>query len=79
MGTVGTDGSNWLQIMSSKNNTQVSLCQRMDWRWRVHKDVKFVAKAESFLKFKQNENHDIAIAMSPSRADPVLPWLGVFK
>ena len=25
------------------------------------------------------ENHDIAIAMSPSRADPVLPWLGVFK
>ena len=24
-------------------------------------------------------NHDIAIAMSPSRADPVLPWLGVFK
>ena len=26
-----------------------------------------------------NENHNIAIAMSPSRADPVLPWLGVFK
>ena len=26
-----------------------------------------------------HENHDIAIAMSPSRADPVLPWLGVFK
>jgi len=26
-----------------------------------------------------NENHDIAIAMSPSRADPVLPWLGLFK
>ena len=35
-----------------------------------------------------NENHDIAIAMSSSRADPVmglyiyssqLPWLGVFK
>ena len=26
-----------------------------------------------------DENHDIAIAMSPSRADPVLPWLGVFK
>ena len=25
------------------------------------------------------ENHDIAIAMSPSRADPVLPWLGIFK
>ena len=25
------------------------------------------------------ENHDIAIAMSPSRADPALPWLGVFK
>ena len=25
------------------------------------------------------ENHDIAIAMSPSHADPVLPWLGVFK
>ena len=25
------------------------------------------------------ENHDIAIAMSPSRADPVLPWLGLFK
>ena len=25
------------------------------------------------------ENHDIAIAMSPSRADHVLPWLGVFK
>ena len=27
----------------------------------------------------KDENHDIAIAMSPSRADPVLPWLGVFK
>ena len=26
-----------------------------------------------------NENHDIAIAMSPSRADPILPWLGLFK
>ena len=26
-----------------------------------------------------NENHDIAIAMSSFRADPVLPWLGVFK
>ena len=26
-----------------------------------------------------HENHDIAIAMSSSRADPVLPWLGVFK
>ena len=26
-----------------------------------------------------DENHDIAIAMSPSRAVPVLPWLGVFK
>ena len=25
------------------------------------------------------ENHDIAIAMSHSRADPVLPLLGVFK
>ena len=25
------------------------------------------------------ENHDIAIAMSPSRAYPVLPWLGLFK
>ena len=25
------------------------------------------------------EIHDIAIAMSPSCADPVLPWLGVFK
>ena len=25
------------------------------------------------------ENHDIAIAMSSSRADPVLPWLVVFK
>jgi len=24
------------------------------------------------------ENHDIAIAMSPSCADPVLPWLCVF-
>jgi len=24
------------------------------------------------------ENYDIAIAMSSSRADPVLPWLGVF-
>ena len=30
-------------------------------------------------KFMINENHDIAIAMSPSRAHPVLPWLGVFK
>ena len=29
--------------------------------------------------FIQHENHDIAIAMSPSRADPVLAWLGVFK
>ena len=27
----------------------------------------------------KDENHDIAIAMSSSRADPVLPWLGVFK
>ena len=26
-----------------------------------------------------NENHDITIAMSSSGADPVLPWLGVFK
>ena len=26
-----------------------------------------------------HENHNIAIAMSSSRADPVLPWLGVFK
>ena len=31
------------------------------------------------LNYNTNENHDIAIAMSPSRADPVLPWLGVFK
>ena len=31
------------------------------------------------LNFNEYENHDIAIAMSPSRADPVLPWLGVFK
>jgi len=31
------------------------------------------------LSIYSNENHDIAIAMSPSRADPVLPWLGVFK
>ena len=31
------------------------------------------------LLYTKNENHDIAIAMSPSRADPVLPWLGVFK
>ena len=31
------------------------------------------------LQIFKNENHDIAIAMSPSRADPVLPWLGVFK
>ena len=27
----------------------------------------------------KNENYDIAIAMSSSRADPVLPWLGVLK
>ena len=26
-----------------------------------------------FPKYINNENHDIAIAMSPSRADPVLP------
>ena len=26
-----------------------------------------------------NENHNIAIVMSSSRADPVLPWLEVFK
>ena len=32
-----------------------------------------------FVTFMNYENHDIAIAMSPSRADPVLPWLGVFK
>ena len=31
------------------------------------------------LLYTKNENHDIAIVMSPSRADPVLPWLGVFK
>ena len=31
------------------------------------------------LSIIQYENHDIAIAMSPSCADPVLPWLGVFK
>ena len=31
------------------------------------------------LHFIEHENHDIAIAMSPSHADPVLPWLGVFK
>ena len=31
------------------------------------------------LNYNTNENHDIAIAMSPSRADPVLPRLGVFK
>ena len=31
------------------------------------------------LNYNTNENHDIAIAMSPSRADPVLPWLGLFK
>ena len=31
------------------------------------------------LRISFNENHDIAVAMSPSRADPVLPWLGVFK
>ena len=55
MGTVGTDGSNWLQIMSSKNNTQVSLCQRM----RMHRlestyGSEIVSKAKSFLKFEQN-------------------------
>ena len=32
-----------------------------------------------FLCIISNENHNIPIAMSPSRADPVLPWLGVFK
>ena len=31
--------------------------------------------SQSFI----DENHDIANAMSPSRADPLLPWLGVFK
>ena len=30
-------------------------------------------------KILGNENHDIAIAMSLSRADLVLPWLGLFK
>ena len=34
---------------------------------------------EKVMDYIYHENHDIAIAMSPSRADPVLPWLGVFK
>ena len=37
-------------------------------------------KVTSHVMYYYNyENHDIAITMSPSRADPVLPWLGVFK
>ena len=33
-------------------------------------------KVDDIIRY---ENRDIAIAMSSSRADPVLPWLGVFK
>ena len=39
----------------------------------------FVGELVKISEILVNENHDIAIAMSPSRADPVLPWLGVFK
>ena len=34
---------------------------------------------KTWIKIYIYENHDIAIAMFPSRADPVLPWLGLFK
>ena len=42
-------------------------------------------KIQNVFNFILDENHDIAIAMSSSRADPVLGkniqlgWLGVFK
>ena len=43
-------------------------------------DIKFTKMSLYHLEgHMYNENHDIAIAMSPSRADPVLPWLGIFK
>ena len=41
--------------------------------------LKTITKSRKPLEICYNENHDIAIAMSPSRADPVLPWLGLFK
>ena len=31
------------------------------------------------INYLHHENHNIAITMSSSCADPVLPWLGVFK
>ena len=34
---------------------------------------------ENTIIIKEYENHDIAIAMSPSRADPVLPWPGCIE
>ena len=42
----------------------------MAWRW---------PGPDGDQLYNSHENLDIAIAMSPSRADPVLPWLGVFK
>ena len=44
-----------------------------------HMILKSCVTLISYLIHKTYENHDIAIVMSPSRADPVLPWLGVFK
>ena len=38
-------------------------------------------KSSSYIcsNYMNYENQDIAIALSSCRADPVLPWLGIFK
>ena len=41
--------------------------------------IKSIFYTIDVVLYINHENHDIAIAMSPSRVDPVLPWLGVFK
>ena len=49
---------------------------RRDQRYRVMAEE---SMTKQYCTIIQYENHDIAIAMSPFRADPVLPWLGLFK
>ena len=48
-------------------------------RPRLHSVRREVTRVGVCVDNMYDENHDIAIAMSPSCAEPVLPWLGVFK
>ena len=50
--------------------------QHLRWMWSYVEERLVRMARYTDLLFSLYENHDIAIAMSPSRADPVLPWAG---